>query len=146
MRWLIRKNDESHVQGQAKLSSWPDALLWQHYVHAQTAQASRGLIGHDVLALAVEIGEGSVTLHAVVSQRTDEVLEDIDDVCSELDVLLDGHTLITAEVYLGLGVGTESEFGLLEGWNQSLRVIPIYVAKHALEAEVSRVLPAPAQG
>ena len=82
----------------------------------------------------------------MVSQRTDEVLEDIDDVCSELDVLLDGHTLIIAEVYVGFGVGTESELGLLERWNQSSRVIPIYVAKRALESEVARNRPAPAQG
>jgi hypothetical protein len=125
-----------------KLSSWPEALLWQHYVHAQTAQASRGLISHDLLALAVEIGEGKVRLHIVVSQRSDEVLEDIDYICSDLDDLLEGHTLITAEVYLGFGAGAEPGFGLLESWARSLRVIPIYVSKGALVAEISAVRPA----
>lgn len=85
------------------LSSWPESLLWMHYVHAQAAAAACGLIGPELLALTVNIGEGSVALHAVVAELTDEVVEDLDEICSSLDVLLDGHTAITSEISVGFG-------------------------------------------
>ena len=86
-----------------KLSSWPESLLWMHYVHAQTAAAACGLIGPDLLALTVEIGEESVALRAVVSEPTDDVVEDLEEICFSLDVLLGGHAAITSEISVGFG-------------------------------------------
>jgi hypothetical protein len=70
------------------ISSWPEPLLWRHYVTAQAAHASVGLISDEVLALAVEIGADTVVFHAVVTQGSDKVLGDLDDLCFEMDALL----------------------------------------------------------
>ena len=114
------------------LSSWPEWLLWQHYVHAQVGAASLGLIGEELLAIAVQIGEGSVTLHVVVSQRTDEVLEDIDDICFDLDVLLDGHTKITAEVSVGFDADSAWRHRHGPDGLQALGIHAVYIAKGAV--------------
>jgi hypothetical protein len=80
----------------AKMSpSDPDALTWQHYVVAQVARAAVGLISDDVVGLAVEISADAVVLHAALARQTDEVRDDLDHICFELDVLLDGHVAIT---------------------------------------------------
>jgi hypothetical protein len=107
-----------------KLASWPEDLLWQHYVCAQVAAAAAGLISDEMLALAVHIHEESVVVRAVVARRTDDVVEDLDDICFELDVLLEGHVLISAEIQVGLDPSGRL---LPDGANR------IYVAKGATE-------------
>lgn len=114
------------------ISTWPESLLWQNYIHAQVAQASLGLIGPELLVLAVKFDEGSVSLHIVVSNRSEEVIEDIDDIRSELDVLLGGHIEIASNVSVGFGIEENAGFDLVHNWAES-GIYPIFVAKDALE-------------
>ena len=111
-----------------KMISWPEALLWQHYVHAQLAAAASGLISGDMVGLAVGIADDSLTVHAVVSRLTDEVVEDLDDICFELDVLLEGKVPIKSELRVG--------FGPIGAWPPA-GVHRIYVAKGARDAEAA---------
>ena len=69
------------------------ATAWRNYVIAQVAQAALGLLSPAVQALACRINGDRVTLH-VVSQENVE--EDVEDICFELDVLLDGKIAISA--------------------------------------------------
>jgi hypothetical protein len=68
---------------------------WEHYVVAQVARAAAGLIAADVVGLAAEITSDAVVLHAALEHFDDGLLDDLDHICFELDVLLDGHVQIS---------------------------------------------------
>ncbi|MFJ4851646.1 hypothetical protein [Streptomyces sp. NPDC088733] len=50
------------------------ALLRRNYLLLMTAQAALGLIGPDLLGLAVEPRQGEVVIHAAIRKETPEVL------------------------------------------------------------------------
>ena len=77
-----------------------DRLDWQNYVTLQAVQALLGLISKDMEAVFVEVQESDVVLHFVVpAERESDCIEDIEDAAFELDVLLEGRTLIRTEVH-----------------------------------------------
>ncbi|MCX5409911.1 hypothetical protein OHA37_39490 [Streptomyces sp. NBC_00335] len=80
-------------------------LLRRNYLLIQTLQASLGLIGPDVLAIAVEPRPEEVVLHFAVAELTAEVEEDVEDIVFELTVFLAGgpeqRSKITTELHVG---------------------------------------------
>ena len=74
-------------------------LGWQAYVVAQTSGAMLGLISPAIRSVAVRIVDEGVELHFAVPANPEEVAQDIEDICFELDVRLEGHTLITPFVH-----------------------------------------------
>lgn len=99
-------------------NSSPNSLAWEHYLVSQVARAAVGLLSRDVVGLAVEIDNDTVVLHAAVARVTDELCDDLDHVCFELDVLLDGHVRISHVESVGVDRPWPPA-----GWH------PIYVAK-----------------
>ncbi len=80
----------------------PNSLAWEHYVVSQVARAAVGLLSREVVGLAAEIDSDTVVLHAAVARLTDELCDDLDHVCFELDVLLDGHVTISHVESIGV--------------------------------------------
>ncbi|MEU8074899.1 hypothetical protein AB0B31_05570 [Catellatospora citrea] len=80
-------------------------LLRRNYLLLQVGQASLGLIGRDVLGLAVEPRPGGIVLHLAVRQETREVAEDVDDICFELEAFLAGgpeqRSCVSTRIYVG---------------------------------------------
>ncbi|MFC7266733.1 MULTISPECIES: hypothetical protein [Streptomyces] len=80
-------------------------LLRRNYLLLQAGQAALGLIGHDVLGIAVEPRPDAVVLHFAVAGRNAEVDEDLDDIAFELEAFLGGgpeqRSEIITEVYVG---------------------------------------------
>jgi len=66
------------------------ALDWSNYVVGQAVQASLGLIGPDVLGIAVEIQKSGVTFHVALFRHTTQADEDIEDMVFEFDALTAG--------------------------------------------------------
>ena len=81
------------------------ALLRRNYLLLQTGQAALGLIGPDLLGIAVEPRPDAIVLHFAVAVRTTEVQEDIDDIIGKLDAFLAGGpeqlSQITAQIHIG---------------------------------------------
>ncbi len=96
----------------------PNSPEWEYYVVTQVARAAVGLLSSDVVGLAAEIDADSVILHAAVARLTDELRDDLDHICFELDVLLDGHVAIGHDECIGVDRPWPPP-----GWH------PIYVAK-----------------
>ncbi|MGW3828897.1 hypothetical protein ACWEAF_43535 [Streptomyces sp. NPDC005071] len=82
------------------------ALLRRNYLLLMTGQAALGLIGSDLLGLAVEPRQGEVVIHAAIRRETPEVLEELDDIAGDLDAFLQGgpeaESAITQRVHIGL--------------------------------------------
>ncbi|WIX93235.1 hypothetical protein [Amycolatopsis sp. DG1A-15b] len=80
-------------------------LLRRNYLLLQTGQAALGLIGPDMLAIAVEAQPEAIVLHFAVAAHTTEIDEDINDIAFELDALLGGgpeqSSGITTQIHLG---------------------------------------------
>ncbi|MER5728434.1 hypothetical protein ABT084_08840 [Streptomyces sp. NPDC002138] len=80
-------------------------LLRRNYLLIQTGQASLGLIGPDVLGIAVEPRPEEIVLHFAIAARTAEVEEDLEDIAFELEVFLAGgpeqRSKITTELHVG---------------------------------------------
>jgi hypothetical protein len=80
-------------------------LLRRNYLLLQTGQAALGLIGPDMLAIAVEAQPDAIVLHFAVAAHTTEIGEDIDDIAFELEALLVGGpehlSGITTRIHLG---------------------------------------------
>jgi hypothetical protein len=74
-------------------------LGWQAYVVAQTSSAMLGLLSPTIRSVAVRVLPDGVELHFAVPLSPDEVAQDIEDICFELDVRLEGHVLITPFVH-----------------------------------------------
>jgi hypothetical protein len=66
------------------------ALEWSNYVVGQAMQASLGLVGPDVLGIAVEIRNDGVTFHVALFRHTAQADEDIEDMVFEFDALTAG--------------------------------------------------------
>jgi len=82
------------------------ALIRRNYLLLQTGQAALGLIGPDMLGIAVEPRiDDVIVLHFAVAARTAEVEEDIEDIVGDLDALLGGgpdeRSMISSEVHVG---------------------------------------------
>ncbi|MCX5152206.1 hypothetical protein OHB36_36710 [Streptomyces sp. NBC_00320] len=79
-------------------------LLRRNYLLLQTGQATLGLIGPNLLGIAVELRPDAIVLHFAIAARTAEVEEDIDDIIFELEVFLGGgpeqHSEITTELHI----------------------------------------------
>lgn len=97
------ESDGSELGGVMKKPSKPSeySLAWENYVVAQVATAAIGLISRDIVGLAAEIGWDSVVLHAALARMTDEVRDDLDEICDELDNFLEGHVVISHVEYIG---------------------------------------------
>lgn len=81
------------------------ALLRRNYLLLQTGQAALGLIGPDVLGIAVEPRHDEVILHIAAASRTEALDEDLADMTGDLDAYLsDGPehlTRISVQVHVG---------------------------------------------
>lgn len=64
------------------------APVWENYVIAQVAQASLGMIPRNALALGVEVRGYDVTLRCQLRAMTDEDEADLDEIVSDLEVLV----------------------------------------------------------
>jgi hypothetical protein len=96
----------------------PDAPGWPFYIVAQVCRAAVGLLPSEVVGLAAEVTADAVVLHSVVTRSSDGLRDDLDHVCFELDVLLDGQVLISHEEHVAVDRPWPPA-----GWH------PIYVAK-----------------
>lgn len=81
------------------------ALLRRNYLLLQTAQAALGLIGPDILGIAVEPREDTVVLHFAVTERTPEVEEDIQDIADDLEAFLGGGPEQLSEILTQIQIG-----------------------------------------
>ena len=96
----------------------PNSPAWEYYVVAQAARAAVGLLSSDIVGLAAEITDDVVTLHAAVTRLSEDLRDDMDHVCFELDVLLDGR----------VAIGHSESVGVDRPWPPA-SWHPIYVAK-----------------
>lgn len=82
------------------------AQLRRDQLRLRACQASLGLVGRDVLGLAVEPRQDEVVLHAAVVRETPEAVRDLHDIAAELKLLLvggpDDRSDITTQVHVGL--------------------------------------------
>lgn len=80
-------------------------LLRRNYLLLQAGQAALGLIGPDILAIAVEPRHDEVILHIAIASHTKAVQEDVADITGDLDAFLAGgpeqRTRISAEIHTG---------------------------------------------
>lgn len=87
-------------------------------------QAALGLIGSEVVGMAIEPRLGEVVIHVVVTRETPALAEDLEDIAFELAVFLaDGperDTLISTRVQLG---------GVDGMWHDHQRFAPFYIAR-----------------
>lgn len=74
---------------------------WENYVVVQLVQALLGLVSENVAAIAAQISTKAVVLHFAVKELSVETDDDIDHVCFELDVLLDGKVRISSTSKIG---------------------------------------------
>jgi hypothetical protein len=72
-----------------------NAPVWENYVVAQTAQAALGLIPRSALAMGVEVDRANAVLRFQLAACTPEDVEDMDDIVSELEVLLGQGVKVT---------------------------------------------------
>ncbi len=61
------------------------ALDWSNYVVGEAVQASLGLIGPEVLGIAVEVQKSGMTFHVTLVKQTTQADEDIEDMVFEFD-------------------------------------------------------------
>lgn len=81
------------------------ALLRLHYLLLQTGQAALGLIGPDVLGIAVEPRFDEVILHVAATAHTETLDEDVNDIVDDLIAFLAGGperlTRISTQIHSG---------------------------------------------
>ncbi|GAA3654483.1 hypothetical protein GCM10023079_49490 [Streptomyces chitinivorans] len=81
------------------------ALLRRDQLLLRTCRAALGRVGGDVLGLSVEPRPGEVVIHAAVSRETPEAAQNLQEIVSELKMLLMGspedQSDITTEVHIG---------------------------------------------
>ena len=73
-----------------RLGDEEKALLRRNYLLLMTGQAALGLIGPDVLGIALELRAQAVVLHVAALQETAELAEDIAEIVCELEAYLSG--------------------------------------------------------
>ncbi|MFC5188126.1 hypothetical protein [Actinomadura harenae] len=81
------------------------ALLRRNYLLLMTGQAALGLIGPDILAIAVEPRPDEVVLHIAASTDNDALQEDLKDIVGDLDAFLasgpERLTPISTQIHVG---------------------------------------------
>jgi len=81
------------------------ALLRRNYLLLHAGQATLGLIGSNLLAIAVEPGPSAIVLHFAIAAHTTEVDEDIEDIFFQLDATLSGgpeeHSELKTQIHVG---------------------------------------------
>ena len=80
-------------------------LLRTNYLLLQTAQAALGLIGPDILGIAVEPRPDAVVLHFAVTGRTPEIDEDLKDIADDLLAFLGGGPEQLTDILTQIHVG-----------------------------------------
>ncbi|MDT0266719.1 hypothetical protein RM844_10480 [Streptomyces sp. DSM 44915] len=98
-------------------------LLRCNYLLLQAGQAALGLIGPDLLGIAVEPRPGAVVLHFAVAAYSAELAEDLDDLVSELSVCLAGGPERDSEIIAAPHLGPPDP-----SW-PGHRHAPLYLAK-----------------
>jgi hypothetical protein len=105
------------------------ALLRRNYLLIEAVQAALGLIGPDLLGIAVEDDAEAIILHFAVARRTAEIEEDIEEIFSEFGAFLtggpEGQTPIRQTIHVGRPDRT---------WSGRDHVLA-YIAKRGWEAE-----------
>ncbi|MEV4613057.1 hypothetical protein AB0K43_10695 [Kitasatospora sp. NPDC049258] len=81
------------------------ALMRRNYLLLQTGEAALGLIGPDLLGIAVEPGPDTIVLHFAVTAGTAEVQECLDDITFELQALLVGGPEQSSEIITTIHLG-----------------------------------------
>lgn len=99
------------------------ALLRRNYLLLQTSQAARGLIGRQIVGVAVEPGVGEVVLHIAVRKHTTGVDEDVEEIAADLDALLQGGPEQTSIIVTRVHVGDPDQSW--PGWDHAV----LYAAK-----------------
>lgn len=85
------------MQSSMDTMSWPTpedpgrAPVWDNYVIAQTVQASLGGIPPHAVAMGVRVAGTEVQLCFRLTELTDDDVEDMDDIVSELEALVGNH-------------------------------------------------------
>jgi len=100
-----------------------EALLRRSYMLLMTGQAALGLIGPDVLGIALELRAQAVVLHVAALQDTAELAEDVAQIVFELEAYLSGGPEGDSVISTVLSVGAPDS-----KW--SARYAPLYIAKH----------------
>jgi hypothetical protein len=81
------------------------ALLRRNYLLLQAGQAALGLIGPNLLGIAVEPRTDAVVLHFAIAVHTAEVDGDSEDIFFELDASLSGgpeeHSELKTQIHVG---------------------------------------------
>lgn len=81
------------------------ALLRRNYLLLMAGQAALGLIGPDILGIAVEPRLDEVVFHVAASSDSDALHEDLQDIADDLDGLLAGGpeqlTRISVQIHIG---------------------------------------------
>lgn len=78
-----------------------EALDWANYLVVQTVQAFLGDISPNVLAVAVEPSEESVTIHVALGAKSAMDESAVADALDDLDALLGGKTPIDRSITYG---------------------------------------------
>ena len=81
------------------------ALLRLHYLLLQTGQAALGLIGPDILGIAIEPRFDEAILHVSATAHTETLDEDVNDILDDLIALLasgpERLTRISTQIHVG---------------------------------------------
>jgi hypothetical protein len=108
----------------------PAELEWTSYVVEQAVRASLGLIGPDVLGLAVEARKDGVTFHVALFRRSKRADDDIEDMVFEFDALTAGDMKGGIPWNVAITVGSFSP-----QWDGS-QLRPIFVAHESVRTAV----------
>jgi hypothetical protein len=88
-RWGMSSSD-AFPRARRNPDADPAELEWAGYVVEQAVGASLGLIGPDVLGLAVEVRKDGVIFHVALFRRSKRADDDIEDMVFEFDALTAG--------------------------------------------------------
>lgn len=72
------------------------APIWEIYIVAQAVQASLGLIPKHAHAIGVEVAGTNVHLLVQLTEASMDDLDDIDEIVSELQILVGDHVTVQA--------------------------------------------------
>lgn len=100
-------------------------LLRRNYLLLMAGQAALGLIGPDIVGVAVEPRPDAVALHFAVAKRTPEAEEDIQDIADDLAVYLGGGPDQRSRILTQIHVGRPDA-----GWPGYTHAL-LYIAKLA---------------
>jgi hypothetical protein len=76
-------------------------IEWENYVVVQVIQALLGFVTCRMTSVSVRAERDLVTLFFAFDSHEPADSEDIEDICFELDVLLDGKVRIDSRIHVG---------------------------------------------